>query len=117
MPGKNPEKLLLSTASGNITLIAKRWRKLQVNSKASNNIDFLGQYKFPFLIFLGKHIQVACGERPEAFPLIIILTTSAEINNVMTGNSFTEVQQANGRYCPKLCKKNHCMAIFEELQT
>ena len=119
MPGKNP-KISCEALEMLLRLRVQNDGKyvMQFNSKASNNIDFPGQYKFSFRIFLGKNIQESGGERPEALLPITISTTSGETNSVMTGSSFAEIQQANGRcLCPELCQKNHRMTIFEELQT
>ena len=83
---------------------------MQFISKASNIIDFLGQYKFPVLIFLGKNIQVAGGERPEALLLITIYQQRVVGVQGQTmlwpATPLLKIQQANSHcLCPKLCQK------------
>ena len=61
---------------------------------------------------------MAGGERPESLLPIIMSTTSAETNNVMTGSYFAEIsKQIVIFYALNSARKNYCMAIFEELQT
>jgi len=56
--------------------------------------------------FLPNLIQNFKLEFTNSFAPIIILTTSAETNNVMAGSSFAEIQQASDRcLCPKRCQK------------